>query len=614
MTGYLERQGNHKEGAKGDEEDGDEEDDGDEEEDAASEVKACGLNFCAAMGAAESLFGCPPLFNAAVPGEAHRVLEYCAPEALTLLVAEFKLCFPPPTQTPLSRTEGGSINSGCDESEEESDIDSDSDDDDDEDNDGDDSEAGEGDDNDDDGENRGEVFKRRGGRSSNSRKIGSSGGHQTTSAAAASSAEAEAEAAAARARGEVHVCVTVLRAEGLPMPVNPVAAVRVGSAKARWQATTAARQLNNPCPIWRHSFVVPVDTSQLPTSSGSSSPLLPSLPSSSSSVVRLPLWVKLYSVDPSGDNDSRPFATLALEFPLALTAATSPAASTTASTASLSLVGKGAGGGSSSYQSLMPPLQALTQNTFYALDEPRHSGAANRNKKSNASGEMEGEEEGAVLSDEEDLGDEKGQRLQEHRRHGMRVQLSVVAMEIEAVAKHWERREKEQEGDGGEEDGRLTTAEVPTAEAKASAAEAAAAAAEAGAAKLERLEAENAKLRKAAARVGSLAQENAKLRSQVLALSSSADTSKTGLDISSSSAPSPSSSSSQVCSPSSITPSSSSPLSLSTSSPAPPEATTPSSLQELSLAWTRETDLLSPPLSLGGGDGSGGGGNCSGDV
>ena len=153
------------------------------------------------------------------------------------------------------------------------------------------------------------------------------------------------------------------------MPLNPAAAVRVGSTKAGWHASKVLRL--NPCPAWQFTAVValpPADLFALPAPAtvngegdgkgdegGIAAPAL-----------ALPVWVKVFSVD-DATGDDVPVASLALSLPL-----------------KQRFAGSGSGGGGSHGggrgSRLWPPVQALADRRFFPLDDKackaRRGGAA----------------------------------------------------------------------------------------------------------------------------------------------------------------------------------------------------------------------------------------------
>jgi hypothetical protein len=308
---------------------GDDDDDDGDGDGAAAEANAGLLlapgteaNVAAALGAAQSLFGCGPLWDA--EDDTADVLAECASEALFLTVAGFKLRFP-------------ATRFGDRGSETESDGDS--------------SPA-----------------------SPRSSAAGDGDGALSEDDAAGGGAAA-AQGCGAGCGASVVALVTVHRAEGLNVhsAVRPgrraalAAAVRVGhppkrrlggggggrspggdgSAVGRWQTTGAVR--SNPCPAWGYTAAVPLAAADLrrEAAPGEDDPA-----GGAPTKCTLEVFVKVLAVDEASGDDVC-LGTLALNLPLTCLMEGSSS-------------GSSRGGGDGGRQ-LWPPVQAPVDRRFFAL-------------------------------------------------------------------------------------------------------------------------------------------------------------------------------------------------------------------------------------------------------
>jgi hypothetical protein len=382
--------------------------------------KCSAMNYAAALGAARGLFGAPLFWNPL--DETVRVLADCPGEALILLVTELRLRFPPEDDEGKGEAGAGGLRIGDseegaeDEVEEVEEVD------------------GEG------GTYDEQEMKRKLARKL-SKKV---------------AARAAAAAVAAASRGAVHLVVTISRAQGLPMPLNPAAAVRVGLSRRAiassptttastatsdrkggdrgadsagagvWHSTRVVRQ--NPCPVW--NFTVAVSLLPLPPIAPATTVVTrPNMNDSDShkgeetdvitvAVVHetAELFFKIYSVGDNGDDTL--VGKLTVPVPLVKSCS-----------------------GSSGVPCLSPPVQCVADEQFFPLKVAR----------SFIAGRVGGDEGG----DEDEDSDEDDANDGGLQYRGTGIVVSIVALDIAAVPS-WHREcgvvTTDEDADGGDAD------------------------------------------------------------------------------------------------------------------------------------------------------------------
>ena len=342
-------------------------------------------NVAAALGSAQSLFGCAPLWD--VEEDTPTVLMECASEALFLTVASFKQRFPERT-TP---TRGGKSGSGSDSESSRTSQ----------------SSAGtlaDGASSDDDDDEENETARPRG---------------SSSSSGSATAQLPGGDGAGCGMSGIV--LVTVHRAEGLPIHTTVgtsgrraalAAAVRVGqppkrrlggsdrhyersssssgggggssghggSAVGKWHATEAVRF--NPCPAWAFTAAVPLAFASdlafedmLTTSDGSEGESTrkaeegeaASVDNAGAKKFCLEVFVKVLAVDEDSGNDMC-LGSLALKLPLNGSLSSE---SDSSSGGGSGATGSGTGVGGMSERRLWPPVQAPVDRKFFTLIDPK---------------------------------------------------------------------------------------------------------------------------------------------------------------------------------------------------------------------------------------------------